>query len=162
MCGVGQGGCCRLWPMGLGRSPGLGAGAPEGTAPAPCPCRGGGLSLGEESQCCLGCLGQIPLHGAVVPAVTRVQPLRDQERRGRSPVRALVWQDGQGMPVYLPWVCVSSSSLSEIGSFCISYCCMNFNRSQQPISYFCISCCKESWAKFAQRSFPAMLSSPSA
>lgn len=45
-------------------------------------------------------------------------------------MRALAWQDGQGMPVCLPWVCVSSSSVSEIGLFYISYCYMNFNRSQ--------------------------------
>lgn len=38
--------------------------------------------------------------------------------------------------------------------FCISHCCMDVNRSQLPILYFCVCCWKESRALFAQRSFP--------
>lgn len=36
----------------------------------------------------------------------------------------------------------------------ISRCCMDVNRSQLLICYFCFCCCKESWDPFAQRSFP--------
>lgn len=91
--GSGRGAAAGCSGVGLGRSPGLRAGAPEGTAPAPHPRRGGGLPLGEASRCCLGHLGQIhPPWGCRASGNTG----GTAPSRGRSPVRVLAWQSGQG------------------------------------------------------------------
>lgn len=101
----------------------------EGTSSTPCPCRV--VALPWE-----GHLG-VTWAGHLVPSSWRCRA-------------------GEGAP-RLCWEHFSSSSLSEMGWFCISCYCMNFNRSQELILYFCICCCKESRATFAQRSSPVVL-----